>query len=264
MKEHLQVIKIGGNSIDDPESLRNFLADFHRIKGPKILIHGGGKLATQLANKLEVPQTLVDGRRVTDAETLDIAVMVYCGLINKKIVAALQANQCDAMGFCGADGNLVKSKKREDAHTDFGYVGDVPDGGVNASRFAELLSSNIVPVLSAITHDGAGNLLNTNADTMAAKIAIALSPFFDVSLVYCFEKNGVLLDPEDDESQMPVLNPETYAELKKKGIISKGMIPKLDNAFEAAQSGVKTVVICHANSISNRTYPDHGTLIISK
>jgi acetylglutamate kinase len=264
MMENLQVIKIGGNSIDDPESLRNFLADFSRITGPKILIHGGGKLATSLANRLEVPQTLVDGRRITNAETLDIAVMVYCGLINKKIVAALQANHCHAMGFCGADGNLVKSKKREDAHTDFGYVGDVVEGGVNARQFTELLSNNIVPVLSAITHDGAGNLLNTNADTMAAKIAVAMSASFHVSLVCCFEKNGVLLDPEDDESQMPALNPETYAELKEKGIISKGMIPKLDNAFEAAQRGVKTVVICHANSISNRTYPDHGTLIISK
>jgi acetylglutamate kinase len=262
MKE-LQVIKIGGNCIDNPESLRNFLVDFCRIRGPKILVHGGGKLATNLADRLEVPQTLVEGRRITNAETLDIAVMVYCGLINKKIVATLQGAQCQAMGFCGADGNLVRSKKREGAGIDFGYVGDVVEGGINVKQFMKLLKHGFVPVISAITHDGAGNLLNTNADTMAAKIAAALSLYFDVSLVCCFEKNGVLLDPENDESQLSSLNPETYAELKEKGIISKGMIPKLDNAFEAAERGVKTVVICHAKAILKWTYSDHGTLIKS-
>ncbi len=262
--EKLQVIKIGGNSIDDAESLRHFLVDFCRISGPKILIHGGGKLATKLADRLGVPQTLVDGRRVTDADTLDIAVMVYCGLINKRIVAALQAAQCNAMGFCGADGNLVKSQKRMGAGTDFGYVGDVAEGGVNVRELTGLLNAGIVPVLSAITHDGAGSLLNTNADTMAAKIAVALSASFDVSLIYCFEKNGVLLDPDNEESQLPVLNPLTYEALKEKGIISKGMIPKLDNAFEATRGGVKTVLVCHAKTVLNRTYPDDGTLIVSK
>lgn len=262
--KQLQVIKIGGNCIDDPESLRNFLVDFCRITGPKVLIHGGGKLATSLANRLDIPQTLVEGRRITNAETLDIAVMVYCGLINKKIVAALQAGRCQAMGFCGADGNLVRSKKREGIGIDFGLVGDVLESGVNVKQFTKLLKHGFVPVISSITHDGTGNLLNTNADTMAAKIAAALSASFDVSLICCFEKNGVLLDPESDESQMPSLNPETYAELKEKGIISKGMIPKLDNAFEAAQRGVKTVVICHAKAILNEAYSDHGTLITSK
>lgn len=261
--EKLQVIKIGGNSIDDAESLQSFLADFCRISGPKILIHGGGKLATNLADRLGIPQTLVDGRRITGADTLDIAVMVYCGLINKKIVAALQAAQCNAMGFCGADGNLVKSKKREVGGVDFGYVGDVAEAGVNVKQMAELLSNGIVPVISAITHDGAGTLLNTNADTMAAKIAVAMSASYEVSLICCFEKNGVLLDPQNEESQLPVLNPLIYSALKEKGIISKGMIPKLDNAFEATRCGVKTVVVCHAKAVLNSQYPDHGTLIVS-
>ncbi len=262
--EKLQIIKIGGNIIDDPNSLRSFLADFCRIEGLKILVHGGGKLATSLAERLGIPQTLVEGRRITDADTLDIAVMVYCGLINKNIVAALQASQCNAMGFCGADGNLVKSQKRTHAEIDFGYVGDVLRDGINVKQMTALLEAGIVPVISAITHDGAGTLLNTNADTMAAKIAVAMSASFDVSLICCFEKNGVLLDPENDESHLPVLNPQTYAELKEKGIISKGMIPKLDNAFEATRSGVRTVVVCHAKAILNRTYPDHGTLIVSR
>lgn len=262
--EKLQVIKIGGNCIDDAESLQNFLSDFCRISGPKILIHGGGKLTTNLAGRLGVAQTLVEGRRVTNADTLDIAVMVYCGLINKKIVAALQAAQCNAMGFCGADANLVKSKKREVGGIDFGYVGDVGEDGVNVKQLTELLSKGIVPVISAITHDGGGTLLNTNADTMAAKIAIAMSASVEVSLICCFEKNGVLLDPENEESQLPVLNPLLYAALKEKGIISKGMIPKLDNAFEASHCGVKTVVVCHSKAVLDRSYPDHGTLIVSK
>lgn len=258
----IQVIKIGGNIIDDQQQLRTFLDDFCKISEPKILVHGGGKLVTSLANRLEIPQKLVDGRRITNAGTLDVAVMVYCGLINKKIIAALQANHCNAMGFCGADGNLVKSKKREQEGIDFGYVGDITDEGVHVKCFEDLINAGIVPVMSAITHDGAGTLLNTNADTIAAKIAIALSASFDVSLLCCFEKNGVLQDPENEHSQMPVLNLQTYAGLKQKGIISKGMIPKLDNAFEAARRGVKTVVICHAKDILNRTYPDHGTLIV--
>jgi acetylglutamate kinase len=257
--ESLYIIKIGGNVIDDPQLLNKFLVDFSILRGNKILVHGGGKLATEMANTLGIKQTMIDGRRITDKETLDIAVMVYAGLINKTIVAKLQALQCQAVGFCGADGNLITSEKRRPAEVDFGFVGDIPPNGVDVKQFKRLLHQGIVPVLSPITHDGSGNLLNTNADSMATAIALSLKYFFNVSLVYCFERKGVLQDTNNDNSFIPQLNKHTYSELKAAGIISKGMIPKLDNAFKAWEDGVKRLVICHASDILGLETQIRGT-----
>ncbi len=259
--EKLYVIKIGGNIIDDKKQFQKFLSDFSAIKAPKIIIHGGGKLATGLCNELNIKQQIIEGRRVTDAETLNVTVMVYAGLINKNIVASLQSLQCNAMGFCGADGNLIKSKKRESAGIDYGYVGDIAEDGVDVKQFVNLISNGIIPVISPITHDGKGNLLNTNADTMAAKIAIALSASFEVVLACCFEKTGVLANVEDEESYFPSLNKAHYFKLRSEGIISKGMIPKLDNAFDALEKGVTHVAVCHAKHISGITTQLKGTQI---
>jgi acetylglutamate kinase len=253
--ETLHIIKIGGNILDDSKQLSVFLKDFTAINEPKILIHGGGKLATELAKTLGITQTMIDGRRITDAETLNVTVMVYAGLINKTIVAKLQAENCNAMGFCGADGDLIRSKKREYVEIDFGFVGDILDNGVDTKQFKHLLEMKYVPVISPITHDGFGNLLNTNADTMASKIAIALANSFDVILTYCFEKNGVLM-------AIPILNKEHYLALKTAGVISKGMIPKLDNAFDALMLGVKQVSICHAQYISTIASHIKGTQLV--
>jgi len=251
----LKILKIGGNAIDNPILLNKFLKDFTDIKDPKILIHGGGKLATDLANKLNIPQTLIEGRRITDSKTLDVAVMVYSGLINKNIVAKLQAFDCNAMGFCGADGNLVKSKKRIHETIDFGQVGDIKE--VKEIQFKKIIEQGFVPVLSAITHDGNGNLLNTNADTMASKIAIAMSSIYEVELIYCFEKNGVLLDVNDDNSIINSIHKKDYEQMKEEKIIFEGMIPKLDNAFDALENGVKNVKICNAQNLN-----DYGTKLV--
>ncbi len=261
--ETLHIIKIGGNIIDDSMQLSVFLKDFATINDPKILIHGGGKLATELAKKIGITQSMVDGRRITDAETLNVTVMVYAGLINKTIVAKLQAEKCNAIGYCGADGNLIKSKKRENAEIDFGFVGDILENGVDAKQFEQLLKMNNVPIISPITHDGRGNLLNTNADTMASKIASALTGSYNVVLTYCFEKNGVLSEIDNHDSYIPVLNKENYMNLKRNGIISKGMIPKLDNAFDALESGVKQVSVCHAKNISTNLSHFIGTKLMN-
>jgi acetylglutamate kinase len=258
----LHILKIGGNIIDDPTQLNTFIQHFSEINELKILIHGGGKLATELAHKLGIKQTLIEGRRITDSETLSITVMVYAGLINKTLVAKLQAHNNNAIGFCGADGNLIKSKKRENSEIDYGYVGDIVEQGIDVKQFEQLLETSKTPVISPITHDGKGNLLNTNADTMVSKIAIGLSSFYDVHLTYCFEKNGVLLDLENDESFIPILNKADYLNLKKEHTISKGMIPKLDNAFSAIENGVKRVTICHAKNISKQMENVRGTQLL--
>ena len=247
--EKLHIIKIGGNVIDDPVLLNKFLKDFAAIPSHKILVHGGGKLATSLANRLGIEQTMIDGRRVTDARTLDVTVMVYAGLINKNLAAGLQALACNAFGICGADGDLIRSTKRKHAETDFGFVGDVSAQSVNAGQFEKLLNAGITPVVSAITHNGEGALLNTNADSVAQVIALALKERFDVKLTYCFEKKGVLQNVDDEDSFIPVLTKRSYDYLKASGVISKGMIPKLDNAFDAMAQGITQLVICHANSI---------------
>lgn len=258
----LHIFKIGGNIINDTNQVLAFLKKFNEIKGHKLLVHGGGVLATQLAEKMGIKQTIIEGRRITDKETLDTIVMVYAGLINKNIVAKLQMLNCNAMGLCGADSNIIKSIKRPIANIDFGYVGDILPKGVDALQIKNILDNNIIPIISPVTHDGKGNLLNTNADTIASAVASAMSLYFQTTLTYCFEKKGVLSDPQTDESYLPELNKETYLKLKNEGIISKGMIPKLDNAFRALENGIEQIQICHANNITtNKTTAFIGTII---
>jgi acetylglutamate kinase len=263
--EKVFIIKIGGNVIDNPDALEKFLQDFSSVKGNKILVHGGGKLATQMADQLNVPQQMVNGRRITDAETLKITTMVYAGLINKQIVASLQAKNVNAIGLSGADGNSIRSAKRKVAEIDYGFVGDIHAKSVNAGFIGDLLKLNIVPVFSAITHDGKGQLLNTNADTIASALAVALSETFQVQLNYCFEKKGVLKNVEDDNSVIETITPHHYKTLLNEGVISKGMIPKLDNAFEAIQQGVESVVIAHSDDLLNTTHENKhaGTRLIA-
>lgn len=263
--EQLHVIKIGGNCIDDSYELELFLSNFASITGPKIVVHGGGKMATQLAAKLGIEQTMVDGRRITDAQTLDLAVMVYAGLINKNIVAQLQTKNCNAIGFSGADGNLIQSVKRPNHLIDYGFVGDILEDGINIYLFQTLLQNGIIPVVSPITHDGNGQLLNTNADTIASKIATALSSQYQVILTYCFEKTGVLYALENEESYIPILTKAKFTQLKAEGILTKGMLPKLDNAFAAIEQGVTKVTICKAEHLSTiGSKQVIGTQIIKK
>ena len=242
-KQELYIIKIGGNVIDHPEKLEAFLKDFSEIQKPKILVHGGGKLATKLAEKLEIPQEFFEGRRITNEETRDVAVMVYAGLINKNIVATLQKNGLNSIGFSGADANLIPAHKRPVKTVDFGWVGDVETEKINAEFITKVIAENVCPIFCAITHDGKGNLLNTNADTIASSLAVALSSDFDINLVYCFEKNGVLENIEDENSVISKIIPDTYAQLKENNIVNEGMIPKIDNAFAAIEKGVKSVFI---------------------
>lgn len=261
-KEALYVVKIGGNIIDDNNKLDLFLKDFAAIKGKKILVHGGGKLATQLAKDLGIEQAMVDGRRITDAATLKIVTMVYAGYINKNIVAQLQANNNNAIGFTGADANLIKAHKRLPANSkgiDYGFVGDVDS--VNTNAILPLLQQDIAIVIAPITHDGNGQLLNTNADTIAQSIAVALSNNYAVSLLYCFEKNGVLLDANNDSTVISSINKEEYQTLKEKALIFAGMIPKLDNAFAAINSGVTKVIIGKAEMIELLIVGKAGTTI---
>jgi acetylglutamate kinase len=261
-KEPLYVIKIGGNIIDNETKLQQFIKDFSAIKGKKILVHGGGKLATQLAKDLGIEQAMVDGRRITDANTLRIVTMVYAGLINKNIVAQLQASKNNAMGFCGADADLIRAHKRLPSASngiDYGFVGDIDS--VNVSAIEPLLAKNISIVIAPITHDGAGQLLNTNADTIAQSVATALANEYAVSLLYCFEKAGVLLDAEDDNTVIASIHPEYYQSLKEKQLIFAGMIPKLDNAFAALNNGVNKVVIGKAESIQELVVGKAGTTI---
>ena len=243
------LVKIGGNIIDDPAELAQFLADFSKIEGYKVLVHGGGKSATKMAENIGLTPKMIEGRRITDAPMLDVAVMIYAGQINKNIVAQLQARNSNAMGFTGADGNLIQSEKRNHPTIDYGFVGDVKK--VNTTLLANLLNNNIVPVFCAITHDGNGQLLNTNADTIASELAIALSEVFEVTLNYCFEKPGVLFDTEDDSSVIPIINQELYSKLKSEKAIHSGMIPKLDNCFNSLAKGVQKIKIGHHKMLQN-------------
>ncbi len=247
--KRIQIIKIGGQILDDAVRLDNFLKELSLFSSPFILVHGGGRKATELASKLGVPQKMVDGRRITDGETLDIATMVYAGLINKQLVAGLQALGTDAIGLSGADMNCIQASIRDKARMDYGFVGDLGCDSVNSSRFRMLLEAGLIPVVCAITHDKNAQLLNTNADTIASSIAIALSLFYEVQLNYCFEKNGVLGNLEDELSLIPLLYQSEYIRLKGTGSIHSGMIPKLDNAFKALQDGVKAVKIGEASAI---------------
>lgn len=244
----LVIIKIGGNVIDNPQVLKQFLTAFRGITGHKILIHGGGKIATQVAEKLGIETTMVEGRRITDQPMLDVVTMVYGGLVNKQIVAQLQSIGVDAIGLTGADANTVRSKRRAVGAIDYGFVGDIED--VNSAQIQYFIRQNLVPVFAPLTYERAGNLLNTNADTMASAIAVDTAIRNTVTLVYCFEKKGVLSNPDDDDSVIAELTPESYAAYKEQGVINKGMIPKLDNAFRALEKGVKKVIICHANQVA--------------
>lgn len=247
--ENVKIVKIGGNIVDNPEALDRFLNNFHKLEGPKVLIHGGGKVASQLSKELGIEVKMHNGRRITDFETLKLVTMVYAGLINKQIVAALQQIGCKAVGLSGADGNSVPATRRAADPIDWGYVGDVNPEDINSGFLAMLLDGGYVPVFCAITHDSNGYLLNTNADTMASSLARALSGRFNTSLVYCFEKDGVLADPDDDTSVIPLITKESYRELLEKGMIVGGMIPKLDNAFAAMENGVAEVFIKHADNL---------------
>ena len=245
----LTLIKVGGKIVEEPESLKLLLAQFSKIPGQKVLVHGGGRSATALAAQLGIESKMVNGRRITDEEMLKVVTMVYGGLVNKKIVAGLQALGVNALGLTGADLNYMRSEKRPVAEVDYGFVGDVKE--VDAEILSDLISKDVVPVLAPLTHDKKGNLLNTNADTIAGEAAKALAKYFDVTLMYCFEKKGVLANENDDESVIAKINPATFEKLVAEGIISGGMIPKLENAFDALKSGVKQVVITRADDISS-------------
>jgi acetylglutamate kinase len=246
----LKVIKIGGNIIDNDEALNAFLKDFAKIESPKILVHGGGKLATKLANQMQVEVKMTEGRRITDQDTLDIITMVYAGKINKDIVAKLQANHCNAIGFSGADGNAIVSVKRPVKTIDYGFVGDIVN--VNTETLDVLLKNDVTPVFCAITHDEKGQLLNTNADTIASELAIGFANLYETELYYCFEKNGVLKDVNDDNSVIQHIDSKNYQDLIDNNVIADGMLPKLTNCFHAIHKNVQKVCIGKPEMLFNK------------
>ena len=257
----LFVIKIGGNIIDDEAKLSSFLKSFAGIADKKILVHGGGKVATKIGDQLGIESKYVDGRRITDAATIDLVTMVYAGLINKKIVAQLQSVNCNAIGVTGADGNLIPASKRPVKDIDYGFVGDVRSESLSSSSWNSLLEAGFTPVVAPITHDNKGQLLNTNADTIAQEVAKALSGSYQISLIYSFEKAGVLLDLNDETTIIKKLDKKYYGELKKEEKIFAGMLPKLDNAFSALDSGVEKVIIGNAEHLSELINGTSGTAI---
>lgn len=256
----LFIIKIGGNVLDAPDACTRFLKSFSQLQNNKILVHGGGKIATQMAAQLSIETQMVDGRRITDKPMLDVVTMVYGGLVNKNLVAQLQSFQCHALGLTGADAGIIRSVKRPVKTIDYGFVGDVEE--INADVLTMFLQAGLVPVIAPLTYSREGLLLNTNADTMASATATGLSGNFSASLIYCFEKKGVLSDPENEESVIPVLNPDSYAAYRTEGVISKGMIPKLDNAFAALKQGVSKVIICHADDLEKAVSGNAGTTLV--
>lgn len=247
----IKVVKIGGNIVDNPTALQHFIKDFAVLEGHKVLVHGGGKEASRLGEKLGIPATMIDGRRVTSAETLDVVTMVYAGLINKRIVSMLQAEGVNALGLSGADGNVITATKRPANPIDYGFVGDIANEGVNTDTLQLLIENDIVPVFCAITHDGHGTMLNCNADTIASAVAIGASKISETQLIYCFEQPGVMADINNPDSLIAEITPDTYAHLKASGVVNKGMLPKIDNAFKAIDNGVKNVVIKHARNLAN-------------
>ncbi len=260
-KQRLYVVKVGGNILDDENRLNNFLQQFASLNDNKILVHGGGKIATELATELKVEQQLIEGRRITDAATLRIVTMVYAGWINKKLVTALQESGNNAFGVTGADGNLIEARKRSSEKIDYGFVGDVIS--VNNKLISSLLTENLVLVIAPITHDRKGQLLNTNADTIAQEIAKSLADMYVVTLIYSFEKAGVLMDVSNDESVISELNATAYITLKAQHRVHAGMIPKLDNAFLALESGVSKVIIGQAEKLSELIAGKSGTTLQS-
>lgn len=255
MRDKLTIIKVGGKIVEEKESLDSLLRDFAAIDGFKLLVHGGGRSATKVAAQLGIETLMIDGRRVTDDAMLDVVTMVYGGLVNKKVVARLQSLGIDALGMTGADMDIIHSHKRPVKSVDYGWVGDVDR--VNGEALSALLRSGVVPVIAPLTHDGEGHLLNTNADTMAGETAKGLASFFDVSLVYCFEKPGVLRDENDDESVIAEIDPALFASLKEEGIVTGGMLPKLENAFNALDAGVSEVVITRASALDDLSLGTH-------
>lgn len=243
----INVVKIGGNVIDDPEALQAFLKDFAAIAGDKILVHGGGKEATRMSESMGIKANMIEGRRVTDRQTLDIVTMVYAGLINKRIVSALQKLGCDAVGLTGADGNLIQATRRSPHPIDYGFVGDIDR--INHNFLEALFNNCNVPVVCAICHDGNGTLLNCNADSVASAVACGASVIAPTRLTFCFEKPGVMTDVNDESSVIPLVTAESFIELKENGIIADGMIPKIHNALVSASQGVDEVRICRASDL---------------
>ncbi len=265
MKEQLTIIKVGGAVVEDPEQLAALLDNFSAIEGKKVLVHGGGRRATKVAAQLGIESRMVGGRRITDSDMLSVVTMVYGGLVNKSLVARLQAKGVNALGLTGADMDIIRSHKRPlkkvrmddgtESMVDFGFVGDVDRA--DGQRLASLIDSGVIPVVAPLTHDGEGNILNTNADTMASTVAKALADRYDVTLIFSFEKKGVLANPDDDESVIPAINRQSYIKYVEDGTISGGMKPKIENALEAVEAGVKRVIITLATLIDGR----HGTII---
>lgn len=258
-KEPLYIIKVGGNIIDDDVKLKSFLTLFAQVKGKKILVHGGGKLATKLAEELNIPQQMVDGRRITDSDTLKVVTMVYAGYINKNIVATLNSLNETSIGLSGADAGLIKAHKRIHQNIDFGFVGDIDS--INTQILTSLIDLNFTLVIAPITQDDKGQLLNTNADTIAQEISKAMCTIMETTLVYSFEKKGVLMNVEDENSFIPMLDKETFERLKQEKSIFAGMIPKLDNAFEAVGAGVSKVIIGDASNLKDLLDGKSGTVI---
>jgi acetylglutamate kinase len=259
--QQLIVVKIGGNIIDDAIAVENFIENFAAIDAPKILIHGGGKLATEMAITMQIPQQMIEGRRITDEATLKLVTMVYAGFINKNIVAKLQANTCNAIGLSGADANVILAKKREVKNIDYGFVGDVIAKGINDNFLKLLLENNTTPIIAPITHNGEGQLLNTNADTIANEIAKVMSAHYKVQLIYCFDKKGVLENVADENSVIKLITKENIETLKANRIINEGMIPKIDNAMQAVDAGVYKVSLGHALDLNKIINGNEGTTI---
>jgi acetylglutamate kinase len=256
MDQQLTIVKVGGKVLENPETLHVFLEDFSALPGPKVLVHGGGRSATTMAKRLGLETKMVEGRRITDADMLEVVTMVYGGLVNKNVVAALQAMGINAMGITGADMNLIKSHKRTGTGIDYGFVGDIDD--VNVAVLVTLLKQGVVPVVAPLTHDGQGQILNTNADTIASSLAMDFAENFDTRLMFCFEKPGVLINPDDDGSVIPFLNRELFNMYRDEGIISEGMVPKLENGFNSLANGVLEVVITNIEGLS---IPGSGTTL---
>lgn len=264
MKQKLTIIKVGGAVVEDEAQLTRLLQDFTAIEGPKILVHGGGRRATKIAERLGIETHMVDGRRITDADMLEVVTMVYGGLVNKNLVARLQALGADAIGLTGADANIIRSEKRppvpsksgDGSLIDYGYVGDVK--AADGAKIADFIAKGIIPVIAPLTHDGQGHILNTNADTMASETAKALAPYYEVTLTYAFEKPGVLSNPDDDQSVIDTITPQDFLRYKADGTISGGMLPKIENALAAVKAGVARVIITSATAIDGQ----HGTAIV--
>ena len=259
MKERLTIVKVGGAVVEDELQLSQLLKDFSAIEGRKILVHGGGRKATKMAERLGIETKMVDGRRITDADMLEVVTMVYGGLVNKNLVARLQANGVNALGLTGADANAIRSHKRPLKNgVDYGFVGDVDQA--NGEMLGGLIEAGITPVMAPLTHDGEGHILNTNADTIASETAKALADLYDVTLIFSFEKKGVLRNPDDDDSVIATINHADFARYKADGTISGGMLPKIENALNAVDAGVAKVIITLATAIDGK----HGTTIISE